>query len=195
MDPINILLGIGLFVSLTANYSGSKKGIKSKVTKVVERPSTFLQKTPLNIAALTVLLEILGVFSLGTFSNEYGDEYQWLRIAGLAVFIVFAWLQVKSYKALGNSYTPDIAILKDHKLIKNGIYKYVRHPQYFGQILGDLGAGIALMSYLVIPLVILVQIPLFVMRANYEEKLLEDEFEEDFKKYKKGSGFFFPFIG
>jgi protein-S-isoprenylcysteine O-methyltransferase Ste14 len=58
----------------------------------------------------------------------------------------------------------------------------------------DLGAAVALLSYVVFPLAI-IEIPFLIMRASLEEKMLEKYFKDDFKSYKKKSGFFIPFIG
>ncbi len=193
MDPVNLLVAINLFVSISANYSGAKKGLKTSITKVVDRPVTFLQKLPPNFSALILVLIIAGVFKVASLSGN--KELETLRYVGLCIFIIFSWLQVLAYKNLGTNYAPDIVVLKDHKLVTSGVYKFVRHPQYVGQILSDLGAGLALLNYIVVPLVLLVELPLFIMRAKNEERLLEKHFKEDFLKYKKRSGFIIPFIG
>jgi len=196
MDPtINILVAINLFVSTSANISGAKKGMKSKMTKVVEKPKSFLQKMPPNIAALVLVLTIFAIFNLGTFSDEIKNQYTEWRIAGLILFVVFSWVQVVAYKSLGNFYSQDVVIFKNHELKTNGYYSIIRHPQYMSQIISDLGVGIALMGYLIIPLVIFVEIPLFIMRAKLEDNLLKKHFKDEFEDYKKKSGFIIPFIG
>ncbi|MCB9207861.1 MAG: isoprenylcysteine carboxylmethyltransferase family protein [Ignavibacteriales bacterium] len=195
MDPINLIVAINLFVSMSSNLSGAKKGMKSKLSNVVKKPTTYLQKIPPNIAALVLILTIAAIFNLGVFGESIKQEYNYLRIIGLILFIIFSWVQVSSFKALGEFYSQDILIFKNHKLIKLGLYKYLRHPQYFSQILSDLGVGLALMGYLIIPIVIFIEIPLFILRAKAEENLLSAYFNEEFKEYKKKSGFFIPFIG
>jgi protein-S-isoprenylcysteine O-methyltransferase Ste14 len=195
MDPINLLTAIILFISMTANWSGARKGLKTSITKVIDKPDTFLQKTPPNISAILLIIIIAGIFGVGTLSNQNELWIQIIRIIGLGMFAIFSWAQVISYKSLGNSYAPDIVILKDHKLYTKGIYKFIRHPQYISQVLSDLGAGLAIMSYLVVPVVLLIEIPLFMMRAFVEEKLMEKHFKNEYVKYKKRSGFVIPFIG
>lgn len=195
MDPINLLLGINLFVTMSANYSGARKGLKTSITKVIDRPVTYLQKFPPNVAALVLIIIIAGIFGLGTFDESFKNNYQTERIIGLLIFIVFSWLQVAAYKALGENYAPDIVVLKGHKLHTEGLYKYLRHPQYLSQFLSDLGAAIALASYLAVPIIILIEIPLFILRAVYEERILKQHFKEAFTDYKKKSGFMIPFIG
>lgn len=195
MDPINILLGINLLLTMSANYSGAKKGLKTSVLKSIERPNTFLQKIPPNVAALIFVLTILSIFKVGTLSEDFADKFYKLRLIGLAIYFVFSWLQVLAYKTLGKNYAQDIVIMKEHQLVTNGLFKFIRHPQYLSQILSDLGAGIALLSYLVLPMVLVFELPLFIARAIIEDKLLQKHFGEKFLQYKKKSGFMIPFIG
>jgi len=195
MDPINLFTAINLFVTMSANLSGAQKGFKTSITKVDERPKTYLQKFPPNLAALILVLIILGVFKVGTLTGIYETQLNYFRIAGLVLFVVFSWIQIWSYKLLGSYYSQDIVIKKNHRIITAGIYKTIRHPQYLSQILSDLGAAVALMSYIALPLVILLEIPLFIMRARLEDKLLKKHFGEEYLAYKNNSGFMIPFIG
>lgn len=196
MDPIiNIIVAINLFVSMSANLSGAKKGIKASLSNVEKKPKTYLQKVPPNVAAIVFIATILAIFNLGVFSDEIKNEYFELRIIGLVLFVLFSWVQVFSFKSLGEFYSQDILIFKKHKLKMDGPYSFLRHPQYVSQLLSDLGAAIALMGFILIPLVVLVQIPLFILRAKAEDNLLQNHFKEDFITYKKKSGFFIPFIG
>lgn len=195
MDPINLLTAIILFISMTANWGGARKGLKTSITKVIDKPETYLQRIPPNISAVILIIIILGIFDIGTLKNADGEWLLSIRITGLAMFAIFSWLQVFSYKSLGNSYAPDIVVLKDHRLFTSGIYKFIRHPQYISQVLSDLGAGLALMSYIAVPIILLVEFPLFIMRASLEEKMLVKHFGNEYVEYKKRSGFILPFIG
>lgn len=194
-NAINILVALNLIVSMSANYSGAKKGLKTSITKVVERPETFLQKVPPNIAALVLILTIVSIFKIGSLTGNFEIQFESIRIAGLIMFLIFSWVQVWAYKSLGKDYAQDIVILKQHQLHSTGIYKFIRHPQYISQVLSDLGAGLALLSFTVVPIVILFELPLFIMRASAEDKLLQKYFGEKFAAYKKQSGFIIPFIG
>lgn len=195
MEIINILLGMALVVSLGANMQGAKKGLKTSLTKVTEKPRTYLQSVPTTISAVILILIILGIFGVGSFNEYILTDYLYLRVAGLIMFAFFSWLQVFSYKSLKENYAQEILIQKNHNLVTKGIYRFIRHPQYLGQILSDLGAGIALLNFIVVPAVVLIEAPLFILRAMKEEELLEKHFGGEFLSYKKRSGFFIPFIG
>lgn len=195
MDPINLLLGINLFVSMAANFSGAKKGLKSSLTQTKNKPKTYLQKVPLNVSAFVLVVIILAIFGVGTFSKENLNELFNVRVTGLVVFVIFSWTQIWSFKYLGKNYSQEIIVTKDHELITVGPYKFIRHPQYLSQLLSDLGAGVALGGFVAVPLVILFEIPLFVLRAKKEEEIMKQHFGEKFLEYKKRSGFMIPFLG
>jgi protein-S-isoprenylcysteine O-methyltransferase Ste14 len=192
MDPINILVGLNIIATFAANLTGAKKGLKSTISDAKERPKTYLQKFPLILAAVTLLAMIIGVFQIGTL--EYKEEYKSLRIAGLLIYLIFSWVQIWAYKTLGESYSQEIVMFKNHQLITKGPFKYIRHPQYLSQILMDIGGGLALLSYIALPLAVF-EIPFVMMRAFIEERMLERNFKEAFIRYKNKSGFMIPFIG
>ncbi len=195
MEIINILVGMALILSMGANMQGAKKGLKTALTRVVEKPNTYLQTIPTTVSAIVFILIVLGIFYVGSFNEKILADFLYLRIAGLIIFAFFSWLQVFSYKSLKENYSQDIVIQKNHSLITTGIYRSIRHPQYLSQILSDLGAGIALMNFIVIPVVLLFELPLFFLRAKKEDALLKKYFGEEFSDYEKRSGFFIPFIG
>jgi len=192
MDPINIFVGLNLVATFGANISGAKRGLKEKLTVHKEKPKTYLQKFPLVLSALSLVAIILGVFQIGTL--EYKLEFENARLWGLVVYIAFSWFQIWAYKILGESYSQDILILKDHKLVTSGPFKLIRHPQYLSQILMDIGGGIATLSYIVI-IIALIEVPFLIMRALLEEKILEKHFKENFSEYKSKSSFMLPFLG
>jgi protein-S-isoprenylcysteine O-methyltransferase Ste14 len=192
MDPINIIILLNIIATFGANVTGAKRGLKSTVSEVKEKPKTFLQKFPPVVSMLSLVALILAVFQIGTL--DYLEEYGLIRYIGLAVYLVFSWVQVWSFKTLGDNYSQDIMIKKNHELITKGPFKLIRHPQYLCQILLDLGATAATFSYIV-GFLALVEIPIYIMRASMEDKLLAKYFSEKFSDYKKKSGFMIPFIG
>jgi len=192
MDPVNIIILLNVIATFGANVAGAKRGFKSTVSEVREKPKTFLQKFPPVLSMLSLVALVLAVFQIGTI--DYTEYYNVLRYIGLAVYLVFSWIQVWSFKSLGDNYSQDIMIKKKHELVTKGPFKLIRHPQYMCQILLDLGATAATLGY-VVGLLALIEIPIYIMRASVEDKLLYKYFAEKFSDYKKKSGFMIPFIG
>lgn len=192
MDPINILIAINIIATFGANFSGAKKGLKTSITKVREKPKTYLQTIPTALATVTLLLLIVSLFEVGTFT--YSEANFNIRLIAFVLYVCFSWIQIWAYRSLGDSYSQDIVILNNHKLIDSGVYKYIRHPQYLSQMIVDVTAAIAVMSYLLAPLAI-IEIYFLIKRALVEENLLLKHFKDEFVLYKKKSGFMFPFMG
>jgi len=192
MDPINIIILLNIIGTFGANVTGAKRGLKSKVSEIKEKPKTFLQKFPPVLSMLSLVALILAVFQIGT--PDYTNEFNLIRYIGLAFYLVFSWIQVWSFKSLGDNYSQDILIKKKHDLITKGPYNIIRHPQYLCQIILDLGATAATLGY-VVGLLAIIEIPIYIMRASVEDKLLAKYFVEKFYDYKKKSGFMIPFIG
>lgn len=192
MDPINIIIGLNIIATFGANYTGAKKGVRTKIGAYKEKPKTFLQWLPLTISTITLLLLIVSVFQVGTL--DYAEEYQSIRYIGLAFYLIFSWVQIWAFKTLGESYAQEIIIFKDHQLITKGPFKMIRHPQYLSHMLLDLGAASATLSFILMPFAV-IQIPFLFMRASFEEKLMEKHLGESWKSYKQKTGSFLPFIG
>jgi len=192
MDPINILIGINIIAVFGANMPAAKKGFKSVVTEHREKPKSYLQQFPNTLATLSLIALIVAVFQIGTF--EYKSESDLIRLSAFAVYIIFSWVQIWVYKSLGDNYSQDVVIYKKHSLITSGPYKYIRHPQYAAQILVDIAAAFATLSYVVLILAI-IEIPFLIKRGIFEDRLLQKYFGEKFDNYKKKSGFLFPFLG
>jgi protein-S-isoprenylcysteine O-methyltransferase Ste14 len=192
MDPINIIILLNVIGTFGANVTGAKRGLKSQVSEIKEKPKTFLQKFPPIVSALSLIALVLAVFQIGTLN--YTEDFNSIRYIGLIVYLIFSWIQVWSFKTLGDNYSQDIMIKKNHELIMKGPFNVVRHPQYMCQILLDVGAAAATLSY-VVGFLALIEIPIYIMRASTEDKLLNKYFAERFSEYKKKSGFMIPFIG
>lgn len=192
MDPINILIGINIIAVFGANIPAAKKGFKSVVAEHREKPKSYLQQLPNTLATLSLIALIIAVFQIGTLEYKTGNNL--LRLFSFAAYVVFSWVQIWVYKSLGDNYSQDVVIFKKHSLITTGPYKYIRHPQYAAQILVDIAAAFATLSYVVLILAI-IEIPFLIKRGFFEDKLLKKYFGEKFDNYKKKSGFLFPFLG
>jgi len=80
---------------------------------------------------------------------------------------------------------------KGEKLVKHGLYKFIRHPQYLGIILWTLGATIlAERWFCYIAWATLAYT--YILLAEYEEKVLETSLGEVYINYEKKTFFMIP---
>jgi protein-S-isoprenylcysteine O-methyltransferase Ste14 len=109
-----------------------------------------------------------------------------LGLMSIVIGLAIRWIAIYT---LRKYFTVDVAIFKDHKIIKSGLYKSIRHPAYAGSLISFFGLGWALgnwMSFIIIFFPILFA---FLRRMNIEEKALVwsvgEEYEEYMRKTKR----------
>ena len=141
------------------------------------------------------IISLGAVVSVWEYAGEGDPEFKLspLFILGL-LFIIFALpIVFTAAFTLHRFYSSTLIIRKDHKLIQHGIYKYVRHPIYFGTTLVFLGLPLCVGSLFGFAIMALV-IPLFLNRIRMEEKLLIEEFGAEYERYRETSKKLIPFL-
>ena len=119
------------------------------------------------------------------------DSVRWLGV-GIGVLCIFGiyWL----FSSIGTGITPTSATRKEHKLVTNGIYHYIRHPLYtFGSSM-FIAFGMMADSWIVAALGILTFI-LMAIRTPKEEANLIEKFGDEYREYMKRTGRFLPKFG
>ena len=107
-------------------------------------------------------------------------------IAGFAIRLV-------AMATLKRNFSGALRIRENHTLVKNGIYKRVRHPAYLGAIMLLPGIPV-MMSSLLGFLVMLLLIPYLLHRIKLEESMMIDKFGKEYEEYMKSSKRLIPFI-
>ena len=116
-----------------------------------------------------------------------------LRIFGVIIYSLGLGIAVTGRVQLGNNWAnlEDYQILSSQKLVDTGIYRYIRHPIYIGDILLLIGLELALNSWLVLGIFVL--IPYVFWQAKAEESILSNAFP-DYNTYQKNTKMFIPYL-
>jgi protein-S-isoprenylcysteine O-methyltransferase Ste14 len=116
-----------------------------------------------------------------------------VNAVGLVLFVVGVAIRGVGRITLGKYYSYGLRVLPDHKLIKHGVYRYIRHPISLAAII--YGVGIPLFfSSLYGFLIMLGLIPLILYRTRIEEKMLIEKFGDEYRDYMKKTKKLIPFI-
>jgi protein-S-isoprenylcysteine O-methyltransferase Ste14 len=105
-----------------------------------------------------------------------------------AVGVAFAiWARAH----LGKYWSAQVTIREEHRLIRTGPYRFIRHPIYTGMLLALLGTVLAVGEYRAILGFALILLG-FIKKARKEESFLQIQFGPDFDEHKRHTGFFLP---
>lgn len=100
------------------------------------------------------------------------------------VLLLFRFsIKMWAVKTLGKFWSPYIEIRNEHKLIKIGPYKYMRHPVYLCNIIEILVTPLILNAYYTALTFSALCIPVIITRMYYEEKALIQKFGNEYIKY------------
>jgi protein-S-isoprenylcysteine O-methyltransferase Ste14 len=114
-------------------------------------------------------------------------------IMGLALFFTGLTIMLVGQTTLWRNYSGTVLIREDHQLITHGIYRFTRNPIYLGVIMVITGIPVyagSLYGFLSS----LVLIPIILNRIRLEERLLTEEFQNAFVRYKETTRRLIPFI-
>jgi len=124
------------------------------------------------------------VFHYSTFLMDIIPDYLRMVVAGLV--LIAGWYMARGgMKAVFGTERDKPAV------IDTGVFRIVRHPIYLGAILFYLGASLITMS-IASALFILVIIGFYIFIGRYEERILTEEFGQDYLEYKKKTGMLIP---
>jgi len=136
---------------------------------------------------LPILYTVTGWFNFAEI-NRPG----WLGFAGFAVLIFGNWLLWKAHKDLGKHWSSTVQIKSEQSLVTQGIYQVLRHPIYSAHVLWGFAQALMLPNWLTgwmsLPLIILV----FMLRIPNEEKMMVDQFGDEYRNYMEKTGGLFP---
>jgi len=140
------------------------------------------------LLVLFLILWIADSFFLRKSTFLSDDIPLYIRLVFLALALVTAaYLSISGHDAVGREQ-------RGTKVVSSGAFRYVRHPLYMACLLFYLGLAVSTAS--IFSLAFFVVIFLFYNYiASFEERVLDEKFGEEYKKYKKRTGKWIPEIG
>ena len=145
---------------------------------------------------LSVVVRIIAI-AVALWDFVYVQEmvfrFDLLESLGLLVVLAGFFIRNMAGKSLGIYFLDGLNFLPRHKLVKHGVYRYIRHPVYLGSIFLNVGI-ILLFSSLPGFVVMLGYIPFVLCRIQIEEKMLIERLGQEYRDYIKKTKKIIPFI-
>jgi len=127
-------------------------------------------------------------------------KLQAFALLGLFLLIAGGYMRMKAryqlkekagFKTLAE--TARLQTMEGHRLIKDGLYKHIRHPLYLAETIRNFGFVMIFSSIYGVLLIAAATI-LLLFRIRIEEKMLIEAFGEKYKEYQRNTKRIIPYI-
>jgi protein-S-isoprenylcysteine O-methyltransferase Ste14 len=144
------------------------------------------------IVVLAVLVLARPLSDSSLHHKIWSQSSTWSGVA-LVFVIIGAAFAVWARVTIGTNWSGVVTVKEDHELIQRGPYHLVRHPIYSGLLLMGLASAVAYdetygFAILVIAIVV------FVPKMMLEEKLMTQQFPDQYPQYRKHVKAIIPFV-
>jgi protein-S-isoprenylcysteine O-methyltransferase Ste14 len=113
---------------------------------------------------------------------------------GIAMVVTGISFRAWAVRSLGKYFTATVQIKDDHRLVKTGPYRIVRHPSYTGAFLALIAGGVILESLTGFIISCIAMIIAYYVRIGIEEKELIARFGNDYLAYRKETKMIIPYV-
>ena len=157
-------------------------GRRSRGVKVVRSEKGVTETILLTLAWLGFLLPLIWIASPAFSFAEYPLRPS-LFVAGIACLAVGLWFFHRSHADLGTNWSVTLEVREEHQLITDGVYRRVRHPMYAALLLYSVGQALVIPNWVAGPSYLIPLGILFTLRVRAEERMMLDQFGDEYTKY------------
>lgn len=126
-------------------------------------------------------------FSFLIGSTKTGRIYSWntFFIIGAILVAIGLIIRVISILKLRHQFTYTVTKIENHLLIEKGLYKYIRHPGYLGQLIIFTGIATTISNWLSIIFMIIPVLTGYLYRIKVEERFMSEHMGQVYNDYQK----------
>jgi protein-S-isoprenylcysteine O-methyltransferase Ste14 len=157
-------------------------GHRSRTVPVAKSRKGALEIVLLTIAWLSFFLTLIWVVTPVLAFADYVLHPAPL-VAGILLLAIGLWLLYRSHADLGTNWSITLQIRERHYLVTHGVYRWSRHPMYLALLLIATGQALALPNWLAGPAYLVAMLLLVALRLGPEERMMREEFGEDYEAY------------
>lgn len=125
-----------------------------------------------------------------------GMVAKFVMVLGLALVFIGQGFRTGAMVEAGSNFSHLIQVkkTKSHQLVTSGLYKYVRHPSYFGWFWWSIGTQLLMFNPICLVGYAIAAWKFFESRIPYEERKLVEFFPQEYPAYRKRTPIGIPFI-
>ena len=188
-QPWDIVFFVGfvLYVGIRGRFARQTKTNETIVRQVDTQEKVLL----IAVISTSLLLPVLYLFSpLLRFADYHLPA--WVQWSGLAVMVAALWLFWRSHADLGLNWSATLEIRKGHQIIRDGVYRMIRHPMYAAIWLWCIAQGMLLENWLAGWTALVAFGTLYFLRTPHEEEMMRAHFGKAYEDYVSETGRLIP---
>lgn len=170
-------------------------GVAWIVMEYVGRSSTWRQGAPRRPSSamdrgtypfIAVGLAVGMVTSALAFLTGVGGYLpDWTLYFGAPILVIGLSTRLWALTTLGRFFTMPITLAADHRIVRDGPYRWLRHPSYTGGLLAGVGMALVLGTALGVAVTVLALAAVYVYRIRIEEAALLHRFGDAYQEYRR----------
>lgn len=183
---------IALWLALIGYWAISAVGVKRNTGGA----RAWWREIGLRLGALVLILFVLRISG---FSHVWRNAWIYtvntsmlMGLIGLVLCALGVGLAVAGRAYLGRNWGMPMSRKQDPELVTSGPYAVIRHPIYSGLLLAMLGSAIGVSVVWMLPLIF--GTAYFIYSARREEKLMTEQFPEQYPAYKRRTKMLVPYV-
>lgn len=146
-----------------------------------------------SLLAILVSIVVAYLIAIVAYACDLGGLLPaWALPLGVALTAVGIAVRVVAMRTLGRFFSPAIRLVEGQRIVREGLYRWIRHPTYTGLILGLLGPVVVLGSLIGLIAFALLVVPSLAYRIVLEERMLVERFGDDYRAYARSTWRLFP---
>jgi protein-S-isoprenylcysteine O-methyltransferase Ste14 len=150
------------------------------------------KKMQWSLYALFTTYSIIWICSLAEFLLVRHQVIAWISIAAALVHWTALTLRLSAIRRLGRFWSLQVEIRQEHCLVREGAYRFVRHPAYSAIIVEVLMIPVVANAWWSLALAVVTLVPLLVMRIRREEEAMVEKFGDTYREYQQEVGALIP---
>ena len=174
---LTIIIAFSYFYGFLEIFMSVRQKRKRKIVEYGDKWSIWI---------LVISIAIGYSLSFVIAASKTGRIYSWntLFVIGSSLVIIGLIIRIASILTLKKQFTYTVTRIENHELIETGLYKYIRHPGYLGQLIIFLGIATSLSNWLSVLLMMASVFIGFVNRILVEEKFMIQQFGKKYVDYQ-----------
>jgi protein-S-isoprenylcysteine O-methyltransferase Ste14 len=157
-------------------------GRSSRCVKVIKSHKTPLEAVLLTLAWAGFFVPLIWIASAAFSFAEYPLRSGPLILGGIC-FVIGLWLFYRSHADLGTNWSITLELREEHRLITQGVYRRIRHPMYSALVLYAVAHALVIPNWVAGPSNLAAFAVLFALRVRAEERMMLDQFGDEYSAY------------